>query len=73
MRFLTIATAALSIAAVTSAVASIDPAAVGKGGVMNAASVSAKAAYPVQAQRRVRGQECREDLGYGRTGSYGCG
>jgi hypothetical protein len=70
MKFLTMTIAALSVAAVTSATASVDPAAVGRAGATNAASASAKQAFPVLAGRRGR---CREDLGYGRTGSYGCG
>jgi hypothetical protein len=70
MKFLTMTVAALSIAAVTSAMASVDPAAVGRAGATNAASASVTPAYSVQAGRRGR---CREDLGYGRTGSYGCG
>ena len=70
MRFLTMTIAALSIAAVTSAAASVDPATVGKAGATNAASVSAQPAYTIQAQRR---RKCQEDLGYGRTGFYGCG
>jgi hypothetical protein len=70
MKFLITTIAALSIAAVTSAAASVDPAAIGKAGATNAASAPAQPAYTIQAQRRGK---CTEDLGYGRTGSYGCG
>jgi hypothetical protein len=69
MKFLTMTIAALSIAAITSAAASVDPAAVGRSGA-TAASVPAGSTYQMQAQRRGK---CTEDLGYGRTGSYGCG
>jgi hypothetical protein len=68
MKFLTITIAALSIAAVTPAAASVDPAAVGRTGATNAGPT--QPAYQIQAQRRYK---CQEDLGYGRTGNFGCG
>jgi hypothetical protein len=70
MKFLTMTVAALSIAAVTSAAASVDPAAVSSAGGINAVSAPANAGNLVQAQRRYK---CQEDLGYGRTGNFGCG
>jgi hypothetical protein len=70
MKFLTMTIAALSIAAVTSAAASVDPAAVGGAGAANAVAGPAKAGYLIQAQRY---RKCQEDLGYGRTGNFGCG
>jgi hypothetical protein len=72
MKFLIPAIAALSIAAVTSAAANVDPASVGKDSATNAATASVQPAYTIQAQRYYR-RKCQEDLGYGRTGSYGCG
>jgi hypothetical protein len=68
MTFATTTLAALSIAAVA-AVASIEPAAVGTS--TDVASAAAKSEYLILAGRR-RGK-CTEDLGYGRTGSFGCG
>jgi hypothetical protein len=70
MKFLIPMIAGLSIAAVTSAAASVDPSAVGSTGATNAVSGSAQPAYQIQAQRR---RKCQEDLGYGRTGNFGCG
>ena len=74
MKFLMTTTAgliaALSIAAVTSAAASIDPRAAGVAASIAAASTSANPATVMLVQRRGK---CTEDLGYGRTGSYGCG
>jgi len=72
MKFLIPTIAALSIAAITSAAANVDPANVGKAGATNAAAASAQPAYTIQAGRYYR-RKCQEDLGYGRTGSYGCG
>jgi hypothetical protein len=69
MKLLTMTIAALSFAAVTSASASVDPTAFGSAGATNAAP-AAKAGYVIQAQRR---RKCQEDLGYGRTGNFGCG
>ena len=42
---------------------------------IDAASTAAKPAPLILGQRRiwVRRGKCTEDLGYGRTGSYGCG
>jgi len=74
MKFLTTTIAgliaALSIAAVTPAVASNNPRAASMAASIDAASTSAKPAHLMLAQRRGK---CTEDLGYGRTGSYGCG
>jgi hypothetical protein len=50
----------------------VDPASVGKDSATNAATASVQPAYTIQAQRYYR-RKCQEDLGYGRTGSYGCG
>jgi hypothetical protein len=72
MKFFIPTIAALSIAAVTSAAANVDPASVGKNSATNAAAASAQPASTIQAQRYYR-RKCQEDLGYGRTGSYGCG
>jgi hypothetical protein len=70
MKVLTITIAALSIAAVAPAAASVDPAARDSVGATNAVVGSAQPAYQIQAQRR---RKCQEDLGYGRTGNFGCG
>ena len=59
--------AALSIAAVSSAAATVNPAA-----TATTAAATARPAYTIEAQRYYR-RKCQEDLGYGRTGSYGCG
>lgn len=67
MTFATTTLAALSIAAIA-AVASIEPVAVGT--PTDTASTAAKSEHLILAQRRGK---CTEDLGYGRTGSYGCG
>jgi hypothetical protein len=58
--------AASSIAA-TSAGAAVDPTA---GAPLRAAPPPAS--FAVEAQARVL-RKCEEDLGYGRTGSFGCG
>jgi hypothetical protein len=74
MKFVTLTIAALSFAAVTSAAASVNPAAVGA--AVSTDTAAAKPAYTVQAQRYRSYRyyrKCQEDLGYGRTGSYGCG
>jgi hypothetical protein len=67
MKFVPITIAALSIAAIA-AVAGTHPLATNR--AIDAASAAAKPAQLLLAQRR---QRCQEDLGYGRTGSYGCG
>jgi hypothetical protein len=61
----------LSLAAVTTASANIDlrPADAVKS--IDTAAVPAKPADVTYAHRR--GRKCQENLGYGRTGSYGCG
>ena len=73
MKFLIPAIAALSIAAATSAAANVDPATVGSAVAANAAPAAANASYQLQAQRRYYRRKCQEDLGYGRTGFFGCG
>ncbi len=72
MKFLTTTLAAVAIAAVTAATAgaNVDRSTVAKVDPLDAASSAAKPAVLIFAQRRGR---CSEDLGYGRTGSYGCG
>jgi len=76
MTFATTTLAALSIAAVVAAAASINGQALGTLrpndaiSSNDAISTSAKPAQLILAQRRGK---CTEDLGYGRTGSYGCG
>jgi hypothetical protein len=69
MTFATTTLAALSIAAVAAVATSIEPATVGTS--TDVASAAAKSEYLILAGRR-RGK-CTEDLGYGRTGSFGCG
>jgi hypothetical protein len=59
--------AALSIAAVTSAGAAVNPVSVDSA---SAASGRARPTFEMQAQARPK---CYEDLGYGRTGLFGCG
>jgi hypothetical protein len=55
--------------------ANVNPSSVGTVEAIDAASTAAKPAPLILAQRRiwVRRSKCTEDLGYGRTGSYGCG
>jgi hypothetical protein len=62
--------AALSIAAASTAVASTNPTDPATAVSTNAALTAGKPAPLLLAQRR---RKCQEDLGYGRTGSYGCG
>ena len=59
--------AALSIAAVTSAGAVVNPI---SDGSASAGSAPARPTFEMQAQARFK---CYEDLGYGRTGLFGCG
>jgi hypothetical protein len=75
MKFLATTIAALSIAAVIPAMASVNPSSVGTVEAIDAASTAAKPAPLILGQRRiwVRRGKCTEDLGYGRTGTYGCG
>jgi hypothetical protein len=71
MKFLTAtAIAALSLAAVTPALANVAPAARATVEASGTALAPANPAQLLLAQRRGK---CTEDLGYGRTGSYGCG
>ena len=74
MKFLATTVTALSIAAVIPAMANVNPSSVGTEAI-DAASTAAKPAPLILAQRRiwVRRSKCTEGLGYGRTGSYGCG
>jgi hypothetical protein len=69
MTFATTTLAALSIAAIAAVAISIEPAAIGTSTDTTAAA--AKSEHIIVAGRR-RGK-CTEDLGYGRTGSFGCG
>jgi hypothetical protein len=62
--------AALSIAAATTALASTNPTDPATARSISSASTAGKPAPSMLAQRR---HKCQEDLGYGRTGSYGCG
>ena len=78
MKFLATTIAALSIAMTTVGVASVDPAADGRADSVATVSTTAKPAPMMLAQRRgkmlaQRRGKCVGDLGYGRTGSYGCG
>jgi hypothetical protein len=65
MKFLVLTAATLSIAAVTAiATSATDPSS-------DPAMTSGKPAHLLLAGGRYR--RCQENLGYGRTGSYGCG
>ena len=66
---MTIAT--VSFAAVTAASANIDSRPADTVKPIATGAVQAKPADMMFAQRR--GRKCQEKLGYGRTGSYGCG
>jgi hypothetical protein len=63
-----LAVAALSIAAVSSAGAAVNPASADP---TSAVTAPAKPAFEMQAQQKRF--KCQEDLGYGRTGVFGCG
>jgi hypothetical protein len=67
MTFATTTLAALSMAAIAAVAVGIEPAAVGPS--TDVAS-TVKSEYLILAGRRGK---CTEDLGYGRTGSFGCG
>jgi len=67
MKFLAMTIATLSLVTVTTATAKVDPRQTG----IEMAVVPARPADVTFAQRRNR--KCQEKLGYGRTGSYGCG
>ena len=73
MKFLATTIAALSISVVIPAMASVHPSSVGVETIET--STAAKPVPLILAQRRiwVRRGKCTENLGYGRTGSYGCG
>ncbi len=68
MTFTTTTLAALSIAAIAAVATSIEPAAVGTS--TDVAVAPAKSEHIIVAGRRGK---CTEDLGYGRTSSWGCG
>ena len=74
MKFLAITIAALSISVVIPAMASVNPSSVGTVETIDT-STAAKPRPLILAQRRIwaRRGKCTENLGYGRTGSYGCG
>jgi hypothetical protein len=73
MKLLTATVAALSITAATAAMANVQPAAVDTTRFAASAATAAAASDAlILAQRRYR-DRCEEDLGYGRTGTYGCG
>jgi hypothetical protein len=69
MTFATTTLAALSVAAFAAVAVSIEPAAVGAS--TDTASAAVKSEHLILAGRRRA--KCTEDLGYGRTGSFGCG
>ena len=72
MKLLAMTIVTLSLAAVTTAAsANIDLRPAGAVKFIDSAAVPAKPARVTFAQRR--GRKCQENLGYGRTGSYGCG
>jgi hypothetical protein len=71
MKFLAMTIVTLSLAAVTAASANIDLRPADAVKFIDTAAVLAKPAGVTFAQRR--GRKCQENLGYGRTGSYGCG
>jgi len=64
---LALTVAALSLAAVGPAGAAVHPASADP---TSAGSVTGQPAFEMQAQARFK---CQEDLGYGRTGVWGCG
>ena len=77
MKVLAMTTAALSVAAVA-ALASSEPIAPGTDQSAGIAATAATTEAPlILAQRRYYRyygyRRCMENLGYGRTGSYGCG
>jgi hypothetical protein len=71
MKFLAMTIAALSLAAVTTASATIDPHQADAVKSFATAAVSAKPADVTFVGRR--GRKCQENLGYGRTSGFGCG
>jgi hypothetical protein len=70
MKFLAITIVILSFAAVTAS-ANIESRPEDAVKFIDTAATQAKPAGVTFAQRR--GRKCQENLGYGRTGSYGCG
>jgi len=76
MKFLAMATAVLSLAA-TAALANPDPAATGNPDSTPIATTTATDAPLILALRRhyrfYGARRCTERLGYGRTGTFGCG
>jgi hypothetical protein len=70
MKFPAMMIATLSLATVIPAAAHVDPRAADPTQFADT-SVTGKPADVMFAQRR--GKKCQENLGYGRTGSYGCG
>jgi hypothetical protein len=75
MKFLAMATVVLSVAA-TAALANPDPATTGNPPTKAAVTAPAAEGSIVMARRYHRyygARRCLERLGYGRTGSYGCG
>lgn len=71
MKFLAMTIATLSLVTVTTATAKVDPRQTGAVKSIETAVAPTKPADVSFAQRRNR--KCQEKLGYGRTGSYGCG
>jgi len=69
MKFLLATVASLSIAAVAAIAAPTNPSATDPSN--DPALTSGKPAQMILAGRRYR--RCQENLGYGRTGTYGCG
>jgi hypothetical protein len=69
MKFRVLTAATLSIAAVTAIATPTNPSATDPSS--DAAMTSGKPAQLILAGGRYR--RCQENLGYGRTGSYGCG
>ena len=71
MKLLAMTIATLSLVAVTTALANIDPRPGDRNKSIETAAVPAKTTGATFAERR--GRKCQENLGYGRAGSYGCG
>jgi hypothetical protein len=71
MKFVAMTIATLSLFAVTTASATIDPHQADAFKSVATDAASAKPADVTFAGRR--GRKCQENLGYGRTGSFGCG
>jgi len=71
MKFLAMTIATLSLVTVTPATANVDPRQASVDKSIETAVVPVKPADVTFAQRRNR--KCQENLGYGRTGTYGCG